>query len=83
MTRYMVSFWKPGSDYTPPAITAKTMEAAVNKAWPKVPKKYKEGMLWGFATDLDSEDMDPPTQFKWVRGRWRKNDAALGRRCRC
>lgn len=83
MHEYMVSFWSPRGDYTTPTFRSKSMELAVNKAWLKVPKKYKEGMVRGFATDLDSDDMDPPTQFEWVRGKWKKIEAEMGRGCRC
>jgi hypothetical protein len=72
MHRYIVSFWSPRGDYTGPDIVAPSPGAAVNKAWPKVPKKYREGMVRGFVTDLDSDDMDDPFQFEWVRSRWKE-----------
>lgn len=82
MREYMVSFWSPSGDYTPRTIKSKSMDLAVNQGWSKVPQKYKPGMVRGFVTDLDSEDMDPPTQFEFVRGRWKRISPGMGS-CRC
>lgn len=72
MHEYMVSFWSPRGDYTPPTLKSKSMDLAVNQGWLKVPKKYRPGMVRGFVTDLDSEGMEAPTQFDFIRGRWKR-----------
>lgn len=73
MPKYMISFWSPtGGDYTPPDVTASTVEAAVNKSWKKVPKKYKSGMVRAFATDMDTDDIEPPIQLVMKKTRWKE-----------